>query len=120
MTGDRNWIHSTWLRGLYYGNAWFREIDKEAYFTHYSKILMDILSRPTLDIKIACLKEDPDVTLGYSVFESIVLHYIFVKPAWREIGIAKDLLPSKIEFVTHLTKVGKAIKPKEFKFNPFL
>lgn len=117
---DLNLIYSTWLKGLYYGNDWFREIDKDIYFKYYQKVLNKILENETINITIACLKDQQDVVLGYSVSEALVLHWIFVKEPWRGIGLARDLLPSTILTVTHLTKVGRSIKPKDILFNPFL
>lgn len=117
---DKNFIFATWLRGLRYGNEWFGEIDQETYFTHYHRIVEELISRPTAVVQVACLVEDPDVILGYSVSEHLTLHWVWVKPVWRRIGIAKDLTPKNIEFVSHLTKIGKTIKQPEWRFNPFL
>ncbi len=78
---------------------------------------------PNVNVKIACLKEDENVVLGYSVARKInevnILDFVFVKSAWRGIGIAKSLVPSPLHVVTSLTKSGKALKPKEVIFNPF-
>ncbi len=69
---------------------------------------------------VACLKSDPDVILGYSVSEPGVLHWVFVKPDWRRIGIANDLIPKGIHTVTGFTRVGDIIRRhKNLKFNPF-
>jgi hypothetical protein len=40
------------------------------------------------------------------------LHWIFVKKAWRNNGLAKSLIPNNITKVTHLTTVGKALLGK--------
>lgn len=120
---DRNFIFSTWLRGLRYGNEVFNFINSEIYFRFYQQVIESILGRPGISIKIACLKEDPEVILGYSVSEKDVLHYIFVKTSWRRIGIANDLVPKNLSTVTHITSVGKSILIKKYPhviFNPFL
>jgi hypothetical protein len=117
---DVHFIYATWLRGLYYGNDWFREIDQDIYFNAYSKSIENILSRTHVKIDVSCLKDDQDVVLGYVVYEKHVMHWIFVKQPWRKFGIAKDLLPKDIQIVTHLTKVGKSLKPQNWIFNPFL
>lgn len=132
--GDEALIYATWMQGLYHGNDWFNLISREVYFTHYRKVLDHLMKRPGLEIKIACLKEDPGVVLGYSISEKSILHYIFVKPVWRQIGIAKALVPTSIQSVTHMTKIAKSILKKKYpprhddewmdqsqmKFNPFL
>lgn len=122
--GDYNFIIATFLRGLYYGDSWFSLIPKKIFMTNYHIVAERLLKHPNLSIRIACLKDDPDVILGYSVSRNIneykILDWIFVKSSWRRIGIAKSLLPSDINTVSHLTTVGKAIKPPHYEFNPFV
>lgn len=110
---DTNFIYASWLRGLYHGDTWFGEIPKHIFMTNYHKVLELIIARPGIQIKVACLKEDPDVILGYAVIgNSSVLHWLFVKSAWRKIGIGKSLLPEKVTAVTHLTKLGRILMRK--------
>ncbi len=118
---DKNFIMATFLKGLYYGDSWFSLIDKSAFMGNYKLVAEALLNRA--NIKIACLKEDPDVILGYSVLSQDyqTIHWVFVKANWRQKGIARSLLPQYPTTVTHLTKLGKELLPK-FKtavFNPF-
>lgn len=115
---DIGFIHSRWLKGLYYGNDWFRLIDQEKYFDFYRKVIEALIFKST--ITVACLVEDQDTILGFSVTRNNVLDWVFVLPAFRKMGIGKSLIPNNIDTVTHLTKVGKALKPKSWKFDPFL
>lgn len=115
---DVPFIFATWLKGLYHGNAYYSEIEKEAYFSNYHKVLEHVLARA--DTFVVCLADAPDVILGYSVTEGPVLHWVFVKKSWRRLGIARWLLPPTIERVTHLTKLGSKLKPAQWLFNPFL
>lgn len=121
LPGDRNFILATWLRGLRYGNEWFEAVDQKIYFDFYNKVIEIILNRPDTQVKVACLKDDPEVILGYSVYTGGVLHWVFVKKAWRSIGIMKSLLPEGIVAVSHLTTVGKSILRRHpgVVFNPF-
>lgn len=115
---DEPLIFATWLKGLRYANDWFEQIDQQIYYREYHKVIELILQRSrTL---IACLKDDEDVILGYSVTEPKVLHWVFVKPAWRGIGLLHDLVASDVEFITHITKTGLKLKPGHVKFNPFI
>lgn len=117
---DHPFIMSTFLRGLYYGDSWFSEIKKSIFMPNYHHVIEALLKKPTTRIRVACLVEDKDVILGYCVFSAGTVHYSFVKKAWRNIGIAKSLLPMDIKQVTHLTKVGLDItKKKGWDFNPF-
>lgn len=121
---DKNFILATWLRGLFYGSDFYREIPKNIFMANYHTILEKLLQRPGVVVRVACLKEDPSVILGYAVARRsqnlTVMDWLFVKSAWRNIGIGKSLVPPNLAAVTHLTKVGKAIKPTDCVFNPFL
>lgn len=128
---DKNFVLATWLRGLYYGDSFYNSIPKAIFMENYHSILEGFLIINADNIVIACLKEDPDVILGYSVVRQVkigeadisVLDWIFVKTAWRGIGIAKMLLPKKVNACTHLTKLGASIiKSHDLNiiFNPFL
>lgn len=115
---DRAFILSTWLKGQVFGDAWFAAIDKEAYFTNYSKYIEAILLKS--DILVACLSEDEDVILGYSISSLQALHWVFVKKPWRGQGIAKSLVATDISVITSITKPGLAIAKKHgWSFNPW-
>lgn len=116
---DKAFVMATWLRGLYYGNPWFKEIDKNIFMERYHEILTKLLLRETTELAIAVLKDDPDVILGYSVMDNRTLHWVFVKEAWRKMGIAKSIIPKDIDATTHMTIIGKKLKPRHVKFNPF-
>lgn len=121
VDADRNFILATWLRGLRYGNSWFEAIDQKTYFEFYQRVIETILARPDTVVKVACLKEDPEVILGYAVYAGGRLDWVFVKKAWRSIGVAKSLVPQDITVVSHLTEVGKSIMRRHppMVFNPF-
>jgi hypothetical protein len=98
--------------------------------TNYHAALERLLSGP-VTIKVACLREEPNIILGYSVTRKLavgtqvvgVLDWVFVKSAWRKIGIAKLLVPQDVEACSHLTKSGLAImrqKKPSMVFNPFI
>jgi len=123
VLADKAFVLSTWLRGLRYGNDWFEAIDADPYFRIYQTVIESILSRPGTKVDVACLKDDEDVILGYSVYQPSYLHWIFVKKAWRGIKIGKALMPNDIVSVTHLTAIGRKLllkSPTKITFNPFL
>lgn len=118
---DRAFILATFLRGLYYGECWYGDIKKSVFMGAYHKIATDLLNTDETVTKIACLKEDPSVILGYAIYSHKILHYAFCKKDWRGIGIAKQLIPQTIDTITHVTKVGASIaKKKSWDYNPFL
>lgn len=127
---DHNFIMATFLRGLYYGDTWFNLVPKNIFMAHYHAILERLL-KSQVTIKVACLRDDPEVILGYSVSRKIavqdqsvtIIDWIFVKSAWRKIGIAKTLMPENAQACSHMTKLGLSImrqKAPNMVFNPFL
>jgi hypothetical protein len=119
--GDGNFLLATWLRGLYFGNNWIKNnIEPQTYFDYYDEVIKLILLRPTTEIRLSVMADDPDVILGYSVVERDCLHWIFVKESWRKMGIAKSLVPSGIKSVSSVTDLGNKIRPNNWKLNPFL
>ena len=118
---DKAFIMATFLRGLYYGDSWFSLVPKDIFMANYKLIAEALLSKH--QVKVACLCEDKDVILGYSILSKdfSTIHFIFVKTLFRKQGIGRALLPSQPTCVTHLTTLGKSLLPK-FKnciFNPF-
>ena len=121
---DKNFILSTFLRGLYYGNSWFKLIPKDIFMKNYKVLANELVNGKKTIIKVACLKEDPSVILGYSILslDQRVISWVFVKSAWRGNGIAKSLLPDNPNSVSHLTGLGYELLSKfENKpiFDPF-
>lgn len=62
---------------------------------------------------IACSPEDPDVIVGYLVYEPKTIHYVYVKEAFRKLGICRRLLVEAGLFegtiATHMTFKGRRI-----------
>ena len=120
---DHNLIIATFLRGIYYGDSWFSAIPKHIFMENYKRVIEALLRSPNVVVKIACLKEDPDVILGYSILSNDfqTIHWVYVKSAWRGKGIAKSLTPKYATAVTHLSALGKSLMPKipTAVFNPF-
>lgn len=120
---DKNFVYATFLRGLYYGETHFSEIPKQIFMENYHNKIATILENPATIFIIACLKEDPEVILGYSLISSDLetVYFVFIKKAWRNIGIGKSLVPSSVKAATHLTRVGLSLaKKRNIIYNPFL
>jgi len=120
---DKNFVLATWLRGLYYGDSVYSNMKKQTFMENYHTILETVINNSAIQIKVACLKEDSNVILGYAVLANApqTIHWVFVKKFWRNIGLARDLVPKDTNTVTNLTKIGLSIlKKKDWAFNPFL
>lgn len=118
---DRSFVMATFLKGLYYGEMGLELVPKDIFMANYRKVAEMLIARS--QVKIACLKEDPDVILGYSIlspdFQGI--HWVYVKSAWRSRGIARSLTPQFPSYATHMTKLGRSLMSKfeNFIYNPF-
>lgn len=118
---DHKFIYATWLRGLYSGNYLFSKMPKSVFMSNYHDIIENILKSPLITIKVCAFKEDPGVIIGYSVYSQSALYWVFVKKAWQNIGVAKDLVPSTINTVNQLTYSGVSILKTHphLTYNPF-
>lgn len=117
-----NMVLSKFMRTLRYGNEYFKLIDSDSYYTAYRFYILRLLNRDNTIVRLAVLSEDTDVCLGWSLSEGSTLHYVYVAKEQRGQGIAKRLVPQKIDTFTHLTKAGLSLwnnKAKDAKFNPF-
>lgn len=120
---DHKFVLATMLRGLYYGDSWFSQIPKGEFMDNYKTVIASILNSPNNQLKVACLKEDQDTILGYSLMSAdfLTVHFVFVKSIWRLKGIARRLVPARPLAVSHLTDLGKTLLSKlpNTVFNPF-
>lgn len=123
-TEDENFIRATFLRGVYYGNPFFSLIPKQVFMDNYKKMSEMLLKdRTRTVVKVACLKEDQDVIIGYSILSADyqTIHYVYVKSAFRKQGIARSLVPKYPSSVSHMTEIGESLlnKFEGCVFNPF-
>lgn len=120
---DKNFILATFLRGVYYGNNWFSQIRKDIFMDSYKRIAESALDSGRLAVKVACLQEDPDIIIGYSILSADyqAVAWVYVKKAWRLKGIARSLIPKHPTYVTHLSRLGQELMTKipAALYNPF-
>lgn len=118
---DMNFVYSTWLKGVYHGSDLLKNVKRAVYFENYPKYIAAVLARPTVEVKVAALAEDKDVILGYAVVQPGVVHWVYVKSAWRKQNVAKTLLAGyNIQESSSMTKIGASImKKKKIQYNPW-
>lgn len=119
---DEAFVMATMLRGLYYGNEFFNLMpDKNAFMDNYKLICQALIQKHI--VVVACLKDDPDTILGYSLTsaDGSTIHFCFVKKAWRKQGIGRELLPKAPKLFSHFTTLGLDLVKKfpDCTFNPF-
>lgn len=125
---DVAFIFNSWLKS--YRNSHFsRYIDNTVYYSEHHKLIERLVSDN--QVLIACNTEDPNQLYGYicagRVDNFLVVHYIYVKHSFRNLGIGKQLLnafdhdPSVAGIYTHHTKLADRLGPRyNFVFHPYL
>lgn len=105
---DEAYVISTFLKGNYYGHSFFRTIPQDVFFSNYRKIAEHFTRSGKATIKIACLKEDPDVAIGCSIMSTDfqILHWVHVKTPFRKHGIGRSLVPAHPRSVSHMNDLG--------------
>jgi GNAT superfamily N-acetyltransferase len=105
---DIPYIYSTILPSAWLGNPFFKKIKREIFFPNYRVIIDSIVQGKEVEILVACFMEDPNLILGYSISCNDVLHYVYVKGAYRRKGLGKMLIPNKqLNKVSHYTTMGE-------------
>lgn len=146
---DLNFIQSSWGHSYYKGANFDRILAPKPFHDHHRPIRERILAKPSTAIIVACAKDAHDVILGYIIvedppkppngFNGMILHYLYVKEAFKKEGIATELLaksiPSTPVFYTHETELirrilkdlrikdhanGKLDRFKDYYFEPHL
>lgn len=121
--GDLNFILATWLKSYKYSGDLVKRVREEIYFDTYEPIIKSILKRS--QTLIACLDDDWEVIAGYMVtVPPSLVHYVYVKEAWRSMGIAKHLcqesrLIPKPQFTHWTTPVDRMMRKLDWSYNPF-
>lgn len=103
---DKDFVFSTWLRSYRHASKFAKKISNAVYYKWHPQVIERILTRGG-QIYVAHLENDPDVILGYVCLETqdkLVVHYLYVKKAFRNMGVAKMLFtPEGGDIFTHWT-----------------
>lgn len=110
---DLNFIYQTWLNSVCHGNAILEFLSPDFLKRKFHQVIDQIIKDKATEIKIACLKDDHETIVGFSIFTYSVLHYVFVRPKWRRIKIATRLLPA-FNTVTTTTDLGRDILKEKY------
>jgi GNAT superfamily N-acetyltransferase len=109
---DLNFIMSKWLKNYKFSSRFTKKIKPDVYYKWHHLLIENIMGRITSTILIANPTDEPGVNLGFICFETMdntkVIHYIFVKPEFRNFGIGKRLYhqamgDKSIGYFTHWT-----------------
>lgn len=130
VESDSPYIYSTWLKHYKYSSEFAMRIPAHTFYEMHKQIIERIINRKSTQIKIASLKEDKEIIVGYLVTEtykapSPLLHWIYTKRTFRNMGIARHMLDtvdlSSSPF-THFTKDMSWLMKKYpgLNYNPYL
>jgi GNAT superfamily N-acetyltransferase len=108
---DRDFVFSSWLFSFKGASPFAKRIRGKDFYKNHQKVIENIIERPTLMTCVACLEDDPDVILGFIIWEqdqgTVSVHYIFVKEIYRGNGVGAFLweeIPKKeVIYASHLT-----------------
>lgn len=114
-------IQNSW-GSSYYSNAIGHPLLRpEEFHSHHRPIRERILNNPNTAVIICCSTNDEDHILGYVVVEKpkcygMILHYIYVKEAFKSEKIARELIKRSIVekpvLYTHFTIQAEKIMKK--------
>lgn len=103
-------IYDSWPKAIYYGlhKKTLAKEDKRHWFENFFEMMKTVL--PIMDVRIACMSDDPGTILGYSIInrETEMLEFVYVKGLVRRQGIATLLTKDRgITQCNVTTKVGR-------------
>ena len=127
---DLPFFYNSFLHHYKHGSPHTKYIHDINYYNELHNIVTRCLDRKGNVLKFVALKSDPDIVLGYiwANVEIETIYYVYIKKAFREMGIAKILLqhvfpcaPEQV-FFPFWTYSSQAITQKypNLYFNPYL
>lgn len=123
---DLPFIFDTFLKSYKMSSPIGKSIRNGIFFDNYRLIVDDILD--SADTYVACHSDEPTVIFGYLIAEGNILHYCFVKEAFRHLGVAKALYNEAMKkadptlgflYTTHKTFHLDKIDSFRVPYNPF-
>ena len=124
---DLAFIFKTWLKSYYYSSPAVLHIPPEVYFHEHHKVAERLLRKSV--VPVVCQRSAPGVLLGFAVLEMstpLCLHWLYVKNAWRKMGVAAKLLGSidlntcVYSHWTHAIKGWTAARWPRLRYDPYL
>lgn len=124
---DVPFVIASWLKS-YKGAFFAKDIHPKTYFAGQHRVVSSLLQ--TCTTWVACAESDPTEIYGFICGEyqgqAFVLHYIYVKHTFRNLGIAKQLLAQfpltlPVNFYTHHNAVAhKQAAAYHMLYNPYI
>lgn len=131
MTSDDiNFVAASWLSSYKVESQFAYRITRPVFFKGHGMVINHILQRPNTKGFVLHFHEEPDLILGYLVMELIspkpVLHYLYIKGRFRNLGFAKRLIrhtkldPTACDFTHWTYPINEIIKKLPgMTYNPY-
>jgi len=133
---DLSFISSSWGKCYYNTSVYSKLMSPQDFHAYHRPIRSNILSSKDCTIIVISAKNDPLLIVAWMCIEippsnqGMILHFIYVKEAFRGMGLAKELLAmlekhfdnkkNKNVMYTHLTHRGsKILKSKQESFSNY-
>jgi GNAT superfamily N-acetyltransferase len=125
---DIGFIFNSWLKS--FRHSYFAKvISNTIYYEEQHKILEALIKASK--VIVACDEKDTSQIYGYAVGDEIdnflIIHYVYVKHSFRNMGIGKALLnvfdhsPEKAAIYTMHTRTCERLAPKyNFVYHPYI
>ena len=125
---DLAFIFNSWLKSYRFSH-FGEKITNTIYFSDHHKIIERLIDHSK--VLVACNQEDPTQVYGYIVGGesegTFVLHFIYVKHTFRNMGVGKTLLDAMghdkevAGVYTHHTRMADKLAAKyNFVYHPYL
>lgn len=92
---DEAFVYATWTKNQFYAIKEPVNVSKAVWFSNKCASIKKILE--TGNVYVACLSDDPDFIIGYSVFKDDQPEWIYIKKKYRHHGIEALLLSKNKE-----------------------
>lgn len=111
---DAGMVYASWRAALWYdGFHRLHSSQAERFYSAATKAIRALLEKPSIQVRIATLSDDPHFIAGYAVMEGNHLHWVCVKqPYWRR-GIGSLLIRGFKTVSEPFTKIGKELADRK-------
>lgn len=108
-------------------DSWFESYRRGGFapeigFDLFSEGHRHVIDCLTVDatVRVAYALNAPDEIVGWVCHGKDVVHYVYVKSAYRKLGIAEALVNTGFKFYSHQTRAGIQLAKKYgFRYNPY-
>jgi len=119
---DHAFVYATWLQSYRKLSDFAKPIAREVYFPAQHDRIERLLRIGRLHVAVPEGSSGMHTILGYCVTDGALLHWVYVKGNWRQMGIAGKLLEGRgLQQFTHWTYDfdHMARRLANLKYNPY-